>query len=66
MSNWILRNEPSGLFYTFTGRDPHVERASAHQFPSEQAAANAAAILNGAGRGTYHQTPFFDRSAKEA
>lgn len=51
---YILRNEPTNLFYTFTGREgPHVERQKAHQFDTEQSAHNCAAILNGAGRGNY-------------
>lgn len=50
---YVLRNEPSNLFYTFTGSSPHVERSQAHLFESEQAARNCAAILNDAGRGRY-------------
>lgn len=53
MAKYVLRNEPSGMFYTFIGAAPHVERNKAHLFDSEQAAINAAAILNGAGRGNY-------------
>ena len=53
VGKYVLRNEPSGMFYTFIGAAPHVERNKAHLFDSEQAAINAAAILNGAGRGNY-------------
>jgi len=59
-NRYVLRNEPSGLYYTFVGPDPHVERWQAHVFevrtgePVEDAAKAMAEILNGAGRGTYH------------
>ena len=54
---YVLRNEPTNLFYTFTGRTPHVEHHQAYQFDSEQAARNCAEILNGAGRGNYLPEP---------
>jgi len=60
---YVLRNEPSGLYYTFAGADPHVERWQAHIFEPrngetvEEASRKMAEILNGAGRGTYHPEP---------
>lgn len=54
---YVLRNEPTNLFYTFTGRTPHVEHHQAYQFDGEQAARNCAEILNGAGRGNYLPEP---------
>jgi hypothetical protein len=49
----VLRHDASGLYYSFTGNRPHVALYLASTFRDANSAAGAAAILAGAGRGTY-------------
>lgn len=51
---FVLKNDRSNLFYSFTGGNAHVQKRDASRFHTLQAAQNCAKILtDGAGRGVY-------------